>query len=123
MFIALAGSHCTKRSPCIWQDLNNANLNKKNANTTSIAGSGAASASPKYKPHPTNNSGYNSTSNYSNDNSPSLVTNGNGAYSREVLINKTVDELPEGVDPTKKEVKQLLKHQLHVVSSLMWVFM
>uniref|UniRef100_A0A7M4E4R1 Villin like n=1 Tax=Crocodylus porosus TaxID=8502 RepID=A0A7M4E4R1_CROPO len=37
------------------------------------------------------------------DNSPSLVTNGNGAYSREVLINKTVDELPEGVDPTKKE--------------------
>ncbi|XP_019363628.1 PREDICTED: villin-like protein [Gavialis gangeticus] len=86
-------------------DLNNANLNKKNANTTSVAGSGAASASPKYKPHPNNNnnSSYNSTSNYSDNNSPSLVTNGNGAYSREVLINKTVDELPEGVDPTKKE--------------------
>uniref|UniRef100_A0A7M4E4U6 Villin like n=1 Tax=Crocodylus porosus TaxID=8502 RepID=A0A7M4E4U6_CROPO len=104
VFTALAGSHCAKRSSCIWQDLNNANLNKKNANTTSVAGSGAASASPKYKPHPNNNSSsYNSTSNYSDDNSPSLVTNGNGAYSREVLINKTVDELPEGVDPTKKE--------------------
>uniref|UniRef100_A0A8C0B9E4 Villin like n=1 Tax=Buteo japonicus TaxID=224669 RepID=A0A8C0B9E4_9AVES len=32
-----------------------------------------------------------------------VVPNGEGIYSREVLMNKTVDELPEGVDPTKKE--------------------
>uniref|UniRef100_A0A663M6M5 Villin like n=1 Tax=Athene cunicularia TaxID=194338 RepID=A0A663M6M5_ATHCN len=35
--------------------------------------------------------------------SASCVPNGGGIYSREVLMNKTVDELPEGVDPTKKE--------------------
>lgn len=36
------------------------------------------------------------------------MPNGEGIYSREVLMNKTVDELPEGVDPTKKEVTALL---------------
>ncbi|KAM9163544.1 villin-like protein [Pangshura tecta] len=87
-------------------DLNNANLNKRNAgsNPASPAGSRTERTSPAYKPHP--NSNVNSTSNYQNNNAPavvSAVTNGNGAYPREVLINKTVDELPEGVDPTKKE--------------------
>lgn len=87
-------------------DLNNANLNKRNADSKSAspAGSRTERTSPAYKPHPTSN--VNSTSNYQNNNAPavvSAVTNGNGAYPREVLINKTVDELPEGVDPAKKE--------------------
>uniref|UniRef100_A0A8C8SR12 Villin like n=1 Tax=Pelusios castaneus TaxID=367368 RepID=A0A8C8SR12_9SAUR len=80
-------------------DLNNANLNKRQPNTK--AANPADSGAPAYKPHPTSN--VNSTSNHHNNNAPSLVTNGNGVYSREVLINKTVDELPDGVDPTKKE--------------------
>uniref|UniRef100_A0A8C3I2K8 Villin like n=2 Tax=Chrysemys picta bellii TaxID=8478 RepID=A0A8C3I2K8_CHRPI len=87
-------------------DLNNANLNKRNADSkpASPAGSRTERTSPAYKPHPKSN--VNSTSNYQNNNAPSVVsavTNGNGAYPREVLINKTVDELPEGVDPAKKE--------------------
>ncbi|KFU89368.1 Villin-1, partial [Chaetura pelagica] len=46
----------------------------------------------------------NNYSNSSNHNSsPSLLPNGEGVYPREVLMGKTVDELPEGVDPTKKE--------------------
>uniref|UniRef100_A0A8D0G2V4 Villin like n=1 Tax=Sphenodon punctatus TaxID=8508 RepID=A0A8D0G2V4_SPHPU len=75
-------------------DLNNTSLNKRNANTSapSQPSSGAERTSPAYN------------NNYSNNNSvPSQVANGNEAYSREVLINKTMDELPEGVDPTKKE--------------------
>ncbi|XP_074841267.1 villin-like protein [Carettochelys insculpta] len=84
-------------------DFNNANLNKRNAHskTSSPDDFGAGKATPVYKPHSHNN--VNSTSNYDNNNVPSVVTNGNGTYPREVLTNKTVDELPEGVDPTKKE--------------------
>lgn len=67
--------------------------------------------SPAHKPHP--NSRVNSTSNCQNNYAPSVVssvTNGNEAYPREVLINKTVDELPEAVDPAKKEVRELSEH-------------
>uniref|UniRef100_A0A8B9QDK6 Villin like n=1 Tax=Apteryx owenii TaxID=8824 RepID=A0A8B9QDK6_APTOW len=45
---------------------------------------------------------YSNSSNYNNS-SPSPMPNSEGIYSREVLINKTVDELPEGVDPAMKE--------------------
>ncbi|EMP29418.1 Villin-1 [Chelonia mydas] len=87
-------------------DLNNASLNKRNTNTkpASPTGSRMERTSPAHKPHP--NSRVNSTSNCQNNYAPSVVssvTNGNEAYPREVLINKTVDELPEAVDPAKKE--------------------
>ncbi|CAM4597710.1 villin-like protein isoform X1 [Lepidochelys kempii] len=87
-------------------DLNNASLNKRNANSKSASptGSRMERTSPAHKRHP--NSSVNSTSNCQNNNAPSIVsavTNGNEAYPREVLINKTVDELPEAVDPAKKE--------------------
>lgn len=92
----------------LWQDLNNISLNKKTLSMTNLAGSSKASASPEYISH-LNHSDSNSYSNSSTYNSSScMVPNGEGIYSREVLMNKTVDELPEGVDPTKKEVTALL---------------
>lgn len=94
----------------VWQDLNNLSLNKRTLSTTSLAGSGTANASSEYKSH-FNHSDSNSHSNgnsYNNHSSTAMVPNGEGIYSREVLMNRTVDELPEGVDPTKKEVTALL---------------
>uniref|UniRef100_A0A670ZX91 Villin like n=1 Tax=Pseudonaja textilis TaxID=8673 RepID=A0A670ZX91_PSETE len=44
-----------------------------------------------------------STSNCSNTNTTLQEANEIGTFPRDLLINKTVDELPEGVDPTKKE--------------------
>lgn len=95
-----------------WQDLNNLSLNKRTLSTTSLAGSGTANSSSEYKSH-FNHSDSNSHSNSNSYNgnshsSPAMVPNGEGIYSREVLMNRTVDELPEGVDPTKKEVTALL---------------
>ena len=92
----------------IWQDLNNISLNKRTM--TNLAGSSMASASPEYKSHfnHSDSNNYSNSSNYNSNSSPSLVPNGEGIYSREVLMNKTVDELPEGMDPTKKEVTALL---------------
>lgn len=94
----------------IWQDLNNISLNKRTLSITNLAGSGTASASPEYKSHSNHgdSNSYSNSSNYNSSSSTSLVPNGEGIYSREVLMNKTVDELPEGVDPTKKEVTALL---------------
>ncbi|NXO09362.1 VILI protein, partial [Oriolus oriolus] len=90
-------------------DLNNLSLNKRTLSTTNLDGSGTASASSEYKSHfshsdsnsysNSNSSNYNSSSH----SSPAVVPNGEGIYSREVLMHRTVDELPEGVDPTKKE--------------------
>jgi len=92
----------------ISQDLNNISLNKTTLSMTNLSGSSTASASPEYKSQ-FNHSESNNYSNSSNSSSgPSLVPNGEGIYPREVLMNKTVDELPEGVDPTKKEVTALL---------------
>lgn len=93
----------------VWQDLNNLSLNKRTLSTTSLAGSGTANASSEYKSH-FNHSDSNSHSNGNsyNHSSPAMVPNGEGIYSREVLMNRTVDELPEGVDPTKKEVTAFL---------------
>uniref|UniRef100_A0A8C7EEN2 Villin like n=1 Tax=Nothoprocta perdicaria TaxID=30464 RepID=A0A8C7EEN2_NOTPE len=58
--------------------------------------------SSEYKTH-LNHSDSNIYSNSNCNSSPSPTSNGEGIYSREVLMNKTVDELPEGVDPAKKE--------------------
>lgn len=95
-----------------WQDLNNLSLNKRTLSTTNLAGSGTANASSEYKSHFSNSdsNSYSNSNNYnSNNNSHSSpVPNGEGIYSREVLMHRTVDELPEGVDPTKKEVTALL---------------
>lgn len=98
----------------VWQDLNNLTLNKRTLSTTSLAGSGTANASSEYKSHfsHSDSNSYSNSNNYnSNNNShsiPAMVPNGEGIYSREVLMHRTVDELPEGVDPTKKEVTALL---------------
>lgn len=94
----------------VWQDLNNISLNKRTLSVTNLGGSSTASASPDYKSHfnHSNSNSYSNSSNYNSNSSSSLVHNGEGFYSREVLMNKTVDELPEGVDPTKKEVTALL---------------
>ncbi|ETE58336.1 hypothetical protein L345_15942 [Ophiophagus hannah] len=43
------------------------------------------------------------SSNCYNTNTPLQEANEVGTFPRDLLINKTVDELPEGVDPTKKE--------------------
>ncbi|RLW11486.1 hypothetical protein DV515_00001292 [Chloebia gouldiae] len=89
-------------------DLNNLSLSKRTLSTTNLAGSATANASSEYKSH-FNHSDSNSHSNSNNYNSnshshsPAMVPNGEGIYSREVLMHRTVDELPEGVDPTKKE--------------------
>lgn len=74
---------------------------------TNLASSSTSSASPEYKSH-FNHVDSSSYANSSANGSPFTVPNDQGVYSREVLMNKTVDELPEGVDPTKKEVTALL---------------
>lgn len=96
----------------ILQDLNNLSLNKRTLSTSSLAGSGTASASSEHKSHfsHSDSNNYSDSSNYNSNShsSPAMVPNGEGIYSREVLMHRTVDELPEGVDPTKKEVAALL---------------
>ncbi|KAK2523963.1 Vill [Columba livia] len=84
-------------------DLNNISLNKRTLSMTSLSGPSTTSASTEYKSHFNHNVSNSYSNGSKNSNSPSLVPNGEGIYSREVLMNKTVDELPEGVDPTKKE--------------------
>ncbi|NXD39893.1 VILI protein, partial [Copsychus sechellarum] len=83
-------------------DLSNLSLNKRTLSMTSLAGSGTANASSEYKSH-FNHTDSNSHSNSNSHSSPATVPNGEGIFSREVLMHRTVDELPEGVDPTKKE--------------------
>lgn len=96
----------------ISQDLNNLSLNKRTLSTSNLAGSDTASASSEYKSHFSHgdSNSYSDSSNYNSNShsSPAMVPNGEGIYSREVLMHRTVDELPEGVDPTKKEVAALL---------------
>nr|XP_056712959.1 villin-like protein [Euleptes europaea] len=87
-------------------DLKNANLNNKKANNN---------PTPKQTPDPTASgsrqspqanqplSNSNSSINGNNNDAPLLETLGSGTYPREMLINKTVDDMPEGVDPSKKE--------------------
>ncbi|NWI12605.1 VILI protein, partial [Crypturellus soui] len=84
-------------------DLNNINLNKRNISVINSTVSNTKRVTSEYKTH-LNHRDSNIYSNSSNCNSsPSPASNGEGVYSREVLMNKTVDELPEGVDPAKKE--------------------
>uniref|UniRef100_A0ACB8FW99 Uncharacterized protein n=1 Tax=Sphaerodactylus townsendi TaxID=933632 RepID=A0ACB8FW99_9SAUR len=89
-------------------DLKNANLhsNKTNSNpipkqTPNPASSGPKQSPQTHQPQPSSN-GDNGII-CSNNNTPALETLGNDAYPRELLINKAMDDLPEGVDPTKKE--------------------
>ncbi|XP_053119800.1 villin-like protein isoform X2 [Hemicordylus capensis] len=98
----------TAWDPYKWSDLKNANLNNRNpssnanrnaSNTPNPVSPGTGGSS---EPHQTQSDNI-STNINNNHNTPSLEANGNGAYPREVLINKTVDDLPEGVDPAKKE--------------------
>lgn len=89
------------------QDLNNISLSKRTLSMTNLTGSSTSSASPEYKSH-FNHNDSSSYANSSANGSPFTVPSEKGVYSREVLMNKTVDELPEGVDPTKKEVTALL---------------
>lgn len=84
------------------QDLKNANLNSRNASSKPAhnpAGSGTGRNSEAPQTHSNDSSNNNNGSV-----TPSFEANGNGVYPRDTLINKTVDDLPEGVDPSKKEV-------------------
>ncbi|XP_072858928.2 villin-like protein [Pogona vitticeps] len=88
-------------------DLKNANLNNRNASTKpaqthpEVSGTGTSFQPPQTDPAVSSSS--NNNNNSYNSNTPILQTSGDGSYPREMLINKTVDELPEGLDPTKKE--------------------
>nr|XP_060638624.1 villin-like protein [Anolis sagrei ordinatus] len=81
-------------------DLKNANLSNKNTSNKPTVSNPAASRTtttlPTYQTNPEK-----SNSNYNNSNAPQ--TGGNGVFAKDLLINKAVDELPEGVDPTQKE--------------------
>nr|XP_008110418.1 PREDICTED: villin-like protein [Anolis carolinensis] len=83
-------------------DLKNANLSNKNtSNKPTVTNSAASRTGTTLPTHQTNPD--KSNSNYNNSNAPLLQTGGNGVFARDLLINKAVDELPEGVDPTQKE--------------------
>ncbi|XP_077159180.1 villin-like protein [Paroedura picta] len=97
-------------------DLKNANLNSRKANdkptpnqAPDSTGSGFGQSPQTHPPLAHNNNSGGGSSNASdgtncnNNGVPSPETLGSGTYPREMLINKTVDELPEGVDPAKKE--------------------
>uniref|UniRef100_A0A3B4F8I7 Villin like n=1 Tax=Pundamilia nyererei TaxID=303518 RepID=A0A3B4F8I7_9CICH len=81
--------------PHKWSDLKNTKLNK-----TPVGGGGGgyrAPGGPLTSPPP-NKSGMSSSS------ASSLSSSGAGRFfDPELLVNKTPDELPEGVDPTQKE--------------------
>uniref|UniRef100_A0ABM5GMP5 Villin-like protein n=1 Tax=Pogona vitticeps TaxID=103695 RepID=A0ABM5GMP5_9SAUR len=87
-------------------DLKNANLNNRNTSTKpalthpEVSGTGTSFQPPQTDPAVSSS---NNNNNSYNSNTPLLQTSGDGSYPREMLINKTVDELPEGLDPTKKE--------------------
>nr|XP_020662004.1 villin-like protein [Pogona vitticeps]XP_020662005.1 villin-like protein [Pogona vitticeps] len=87
-------------------DLKNANLNNRNASTKpalthpEVSGPGISFQPPQTDPAVSSS---NNNNNSYNSNTPLLQTSGDGSFPREMLINKTVDELPEGLDPTKKE--------------------
>ncbi|XP_034985186.2 villin-like protein [Zootoca vivipara] len=85
-------------------DLKNANLNNRNASSKPATNSAVLETDRRPPVHqlPSSNGGGGDSGSY-NNNPTSVETNGTGAYHRDALINKTVDDLPEGVDPTKKE--------------------
>lgn len=86
-------------------DLKNANLNNREASTkpafANPAVSGTGSNFQPQQTHPAISGG--SGNSYNNNSPPLLQTGGDGRFPREHLIDKTVEELPEGVDPLKKE--------------------
>lgn len=89
-----------------WQDLKNANLNNRNVSSKPTHNPASTGTKRNLEVHQTQSNG---GSNNNNSNAtPSFEANGNGIYPRDVLINKMVDDLPEGVDPSKKEVKTLV---------------
>ncbi|XP_044281271.1 villin-like protein [Varanus komodoensis] len=84
-------------------DLKNANLNNRNATgsklkTISPAVSESGTSPEASQPHsPISNV------NACNNKAPSCAAGGKGSFPRDLLINKLLDDLPEGVDPTRKE--------------------
>ncbi|OCT75442.1 hypothetical protein XELAEV_18030622mg [Xenopus laevis] len=91
-------------------DLQNTNLNKSTSNAPESVNI------PVYRSHSQENLQYNNNSHQATTNGsqvPSQVkenseplpeSNGNQWYDRSFLINKTTEDLPDGVDPTKKEM-------------------
>ncbi|XP_029444229.1 villin-like protein [Rhinatrema bivittatum] len=108
-------------------DLNNTDLKKKSTSKPSgpIA-SERTSAPPAYRPHSNSSHDYNSGNqaqsnggqvhSYDGSNAvPPAETNGNEWYSTDQLLNKTPDDLPDGVDPTKKEMYLSDADFLHIL--------
>nr|XP_033787634.1 villin-like protein [Geotrypetes seraphini]XP_033787635.1 villin-like protein [Geotrypetes seraphini] len=97
-------------------DLNNIDLNKRRlSKPSSPAASERASTPPASKPHINNSQPYSDSSpvdsngsplhsNSGSNGVPQTESNGNEWYSSDLLLHKTPDDLPEGVDPTKKEM-------------------
>ncbi|XP_063159370.1 villin-like protein [Candoia aspera] len=84
----------------ITMDLKNANFSNRNASSKPVT------ANPVISEGQSNlqeDQTLTNSSHVYNVNTPLRETNENSAFPRDLLINKMVDELPEGVDPTKKE--------------------
>ncbi|KAL7976452.1 hypothetical protein Chor_008401 [Crotalus horridus] len=84
----------------ITMDLKNANFNHRSTNNKPVTANtdiSEARSSPQDDQTLTN------SNNCYNTNTPCQEANETGTFPRDLLINKTVDELPDGVDPTKKE--------------------
>lgn len=100
------------------QDLQNTNIN---ANSSSKASAPAKTensnvAAPVYQSHrnvnPPISNGNHTATNGTPSNSNSVAealpqSNGNNVFNKELLINKNTEDLPDGVDPTKKEVSKV----------------
>uniref|UniRef100_A0A8C6XJX7 Villin like n=1 Tax=Naja naja TaxID=35670 RepID=A0A8C6XJX7_NAJNA len=84
----------------ITMDLKNANFSHRSSSNKPVpANAETSEARPSLQDDQT----VTHSSNCYNANTPLQEANEVGTFPRDLLINKTVDELPEGVDPTKKE--------------------
>ncbi|XP_025033414.1 villin-like protein, partial [Python bivittatus] len=81
-------------------DLKNANFNNRNSSSKPVAANPVISEA---RSNLQENQTLTNRSNGYNANTPLQERDENGGFSRDLLINKKVDELPEGVDPTQKE--------------------
>ncbi|XP_026574282.1 villin-like protein [Pseudonaja textilis] len=84
----------------ITMDLKNANFSHRSSSNKPVTANAEISEAQSSLQ---DNQTLTHSSNCSNTNTTLQEANEIGTFPRDLLINKTVDELPEGVDPTKKE--------------------
>ncbi|PIO34116.1 hypothetical protein AB205_0130010, partial [Aquarana catesbeiana] len=96
-------------------DLQNTNINANSSSKVSAPAKKENSnvAATVYQPHRNGNlpisNGNHTANNGTPSNSNSIAeafpqSNGNNVFNKELLINKNPEDLPDGVDPTKKEM-------------------